>query len=599
MNKINKGILVPALLIFLIVGGVLITVFGFGKSKVEITKITLDKSSVELTVGKSITLTATIEPGSANGNITWNSSNSSIAIVDQEGNVTGKSEGTATVTAKTINGLSANCKIIVKKDDATLVQVSSIVLNKDTANLEIGKSIKLEATITPGNATNQSITWKSSNTDVATVTQSGAVTGKSEGTAVITATSNNGKSATCTIKVTKASTEFVAVTKVTLSETNISIQKGSTYKLTVTISPSNATSKPITWKSSNESIATVDQNGNVIGKSEGKAVITVTTTNGNKTATCNVTVTKASSGTVEVKSIKLDKTSLNISVGKSTKLTATISPSNATNKTITWKSSNSTVATVDNNGNVKGNGEGTATIKATSSNGKTAEAKVTVKKTTSSSPTKNKRALFVGDSITYGKDGHYSWADYIGEKYDLKKTVNAGLSGGVLSTFRGEKWLVDVLKQHKDEKYDYVILHGGINDISLTASRGEPKGSYKENDFSGKYDTGTFIGGLETYIYTAKKLWPNAKIGFIINYRTPTVTKIDSISTEYYKLIMKVCKKWGVKYINLYSGKASNGKKYSDILKVTTNTYLSDGVHLNKQGYKTISPYIYKWMKTL
>ena len=138
-------------------------------------------------------------------------------------------------------------------------------------------------------------------------------------------------------------------------------------------------------------------------------------------------------------------------------------------------------------------------------------------------------------------------------------------------------------------------MQGGCNDIAKDVKIG----SYVDDDFSGNYDTNTFIGGLETYIYTVKKQWPNAKIGYIINYRTPADSSVDPISNEYYTIIKKVCNKWGIKYIDLYSGKASNGTSYSDILKVTTNTYISDGIHLNRQGYNVISPYIYQWMKTL
>ncbi len=139
-------------------------------------------------------------------------------------------------------------------------------------------------------------------------------------------------------------------------------------------------------------------------------------------------------------------------------------------------------------------------------------------------------------------------------------------------------------------------MHGGTNDIS----RGVKLGTYKANDFSGNYDTNTFLGGLEYYIYTVKKQWPKAKIGYIINYQTPNSNQNRAtLSPKYYKKMKEVLKKWDVKYIDLYFGKASNGKTYSDILKVNTKVYLPDNLHLNADGYKLISPYIYKWMNTL
>ncbi len=477
----------------------------------------------------------------------------------------------------------------------------SSVNTKDIAFTEkivkVKRNSGIQLSLKGTNSTN--IRYQSSDNNIATVNEfSGYVTGIKNGTTTITAYDGNKTVDTCTVEVYTPSSS-VNITSLKLSDTNIMLYVGNTKQLKVTIAPSNATNKKIIWSTSNSSVATINSNGVVTAKSEGTATIKVRTEN-DISATCKVTVKKKSTPTtVAVTSVTLNKTSLSITKGSTSKLTATVAPSNASNKTITWSSSNTSIVTVDKNGNVKGIKEGSATITAKSNNGKTATCMVTVTKSSTTSPTKGKTALFVGDSITYGKDGHYSWANYIGEKYDLKKTVNAGLSGGVLSTFRGEKWLVDVVKSHKGEKYDYVILHGGINDISLVASRGEKKGTYKANDFSGKYDASTFIGGLETYIYTVKKQWPNAKIGYIINYRTPGATAIDPISKEYYNAIKTICKKWNIKYIDLFAGKTSSGQTFSSLLKVNTTTYLSDKVHLNRAGYNVISPYIYKWMKTL
>ncbi len=169
----------------------------------------------------------------------------------------------------------------------------------------------------------------------------------------------------------------VSVTGVTLDKTSINLDAGSSVTLNPTVSPSNATNKNVTWKSSNTSVATVS-NGVVIGVSAGNAVITVTTVDGSKTATCNVTV-KANSTVVSVTGVSLDKTALDVTKGSSTVITATVSPSNATNKNVTWKSSDASVATVSN-GIVTGVSEGTATITATTVDGsKTATCTVTVK----------------------------------------------------------------------------------------------------------------------------------------------------------------------------------------------------------------------------
>ena len=180
----------------------------------------------------------------------------------------------------------------------------------------------------------------------------------------------------------------VAVTGVSLNKTTTSIQVGASEKLTATVQPSNATNKAVNWSSNPTSVATVDNSGNVTAVAEGTATITVTTQDGNKTATCNVTVTPASSDPVAVTGVSLNKTSTTLTVGGSETLTATVQPSNATNKAVNWSSNTTSVATVDNNGKVTAVGEGTATITVTTQDGnKTATCSVTVNAAPPTPPT--------------------------------------------------------------------------------------------------------------------------------------------------------------------------------------------------------------------
>ena len=164
--------------------------------------------------------------------------------------------------------------------------VKGISLNKDKLSLVEGKSETLTATVTPSNATNKSVTWTSSDTKVATVSN-GKVTAVKAGTATITAKTSNGKTATCTVTVKK---KTVSATGISLNKTKLSLVKGSSATLTATITPSNATDKSVTWTSSNTSIATVSK-GKVTAVKAGTATITAKTSNG-KTATCTVTVKK-------------------------------------------------------------------------------------------------------------------------------------------------------------------------------------------------------------------------------------------------------------------------------------------------------------------
>ncbi len=167
------------------------------------------------------------------------------------------------------------------------------------------------------------------------------------------------------------------VTGVSLDKTRLNLNVGVGATLTPTITPSNATDKSVTWESSAPGVATVDTNGKVTAVAEGTATITVTTADGGKTATCEVTVTPPAK--TPVTSVTLDKTRLTLDVGGSDTLTATVKPDDATNKAVTWSTSNEKVATV-NNGVVTAVGAGTATITAAASDGsgKTATCTVTV-----------------------------------------------------------------------------------------------------------------------------------------------------------------------------------------------------------------------------
>ena len=171
--------------------------------------------------------------------------------------------------------------------------------------------------------------------------------------------------------------EPVAVTGVTLNKTSLTLEAGQDETLIATVAPSNADNKNISWSSSDNTVASVDQTGKVSAVAAGTATITVTTADGNKTHTCTVTVT-APSTTIPVTAIALNKTSTTITIGASETLTVSYTPTNAnTGKAITWTSSNNNIATV-NNGVVTAVAEGTATITAKSEGNFTATCAVTV-----------------------------------------------------------------------------------------------------------------------------------------------------------------------------------------------------------------------------
>ncbi len=341
---------------------------------VEVESVSLNKSEMTLTEGESETLAATVTPENAeNKSIIWSSNNEAVATVDANGTVIAKRAGTAVITATSTNGKSAGCTVTVEKKQ---IPVTEVRLSESTVGIVEGSTYKLTATVLPENTTDsKSVSWSSSNSEVAAVDVNGTVTAKRAGTAVITATSTNGKSAGCTVTVEK---KQIPVTEVRLSESTVGIVEGSTYKLTATVLPENTTdSKNVSWSSNNEAVATVDANGNVTAKRAGTAVITATSENG-KTASCTITVNKKDTN-ITITEVRLNKSTETLTEGDTTTLTATVLPENTTDsKSVSWSSSNSEVAAVDANGTVTAKSAGTAVITATSTNGKSAGCTVTV-----------------------------------------------------------------------------------------------------------------------------------------------------------------------------------------------------------------------------
>ena len=254
-------------------------------------------------------------------------------------------------------------------DTDKTISVTGVTLNKSTLALKVGSSELLTATITPSTATNQNVTWTSSNNAVATVSSSGNITAIAVGSAIISVTTTDGsKTASCSVSVSAAT---VSATGVILNKSTLSLPVGSNETLSATVSPSNATNANVSWSSSDATIATV-ANGKVTAVKAGTATITVKTEDGGYTATCAVTVT------IPVTGVTLNKSTLALVAGSSATLATTITPEDATNKSVTWSSSDTSIATVSD-GKVTAVKAGTATITVTTTDGsKTATCTVTV-----------------------------------------------------------------------------------------------------------------------------------------------------------------------------------------------------------------------------
>src|SRR5205814_151323 len=258
-----------------------------------------------------------------------------VATVSNSGHVSGVTPGTATITA-TSEGKSGTSSITV-----TNVPVATVDVTPPSASVQAGQTVQLAATPKDANGaplSGRTVTWSSSNTAVATVSNSGLVSGVTAGSATITATSE-GKSGTSSVTVTN-----VPVATVEVTPPSASVQAGQTVQLTGT--PRDAGGNPllgrtVTWSSSNTSVATVSNSGLVSGVTPGTA--TITATSEGKSGTSTVTVTP-----VPVASVDVTPPSASVQAGQTVQLTAT--PKDAggnplSGRTVTWSSSNTAVAT--------------------------------------------------------------------------------------------------------------------------------------------------------------------------------------------------------------------------------------------------------------
>ena len=259
------------------------TIHFQSSGNVKVSGISLDRSSISVSIGSSEQLNASVKPENAqNKTVRWESSNPTVASVSA-GLVTAKSKGTAIITARTGDGgYTATCTVTVSQP------VTGISLNQSSISIIKGKTYQLSASIQPSGASNRNVTWSSSNSNIATVSSSGKVSAKAAGTATITVTTKDGsKTAKCTVTVKN---EPIKVTGVSLNRSQITLFVGKSENLTAAVKPSNAANKGITWQSSNTNVATVDSSGRITARAEGTATITVKTNDNGKTAKCTVTV---------------------------------------------------------------------------------------------------------------------------------------------------------------------------------------------------------------------------------------------------------------------------------------------------------------------
>ncbi len=370
MKKDTIVILIIA--IFLMVGGYFLTNNLLNNKNNDLENgLELSSYNVELFVGDTYKVNAKVLPENTKyNNVIWYSENTNIATVSN-GIIKGESSGSTTIKVTTEN------KVVTKEIKVKVIkkeQEPNIIINNKEIEIYVGNSRKIDYHIEPTSATNKTVTWSSSNNDVATIDNDGIVLGKGVGTVTIKAKLNNGKMATCTVKVIKETPKLIKITSLKLGYNNkdvsnksIDLNKNDSIRLLVGISPSNATNKKLTWTSSNKSVATVDSNGNIKAIEKGTAKITVATNDGSNIKV-SVTINVIDTSTQKIDITKAIVSSVNDQkyTGKAITPKVTIKYNNktlleGTDYSLTYKDNiNVGKATITITG--KGNYKGTKTV---------------------------------------------------------------------------------------------------------------------------------------------------------------------------------------------------------------------------------------------
>ena len=383
--------------------GITVTVGEGGSSSTTVypTSISLSAASSSISIGGTSQLTVGYTPSDTNvKNVTFTSSNNSVATVSTSGLVTGVSQGNATITAtaETANGTtSATTSISV-----TPIAVTSVSLSSNSETIKVGKTVTLTPSISPANATNKNVTWTSSNTSVATVS-GGTVTGVAKGTAIITVTTvSASKTATCTVVVEEdtaggeetfsinysdlpstyqtGSTVYTAASGIKFQAYNcanysskVQFRASSGYLQTtealelqsVTINDRESNTLTVYGSNTAGSFSTEIKGINDVYDLSGYSYFKVARTTSGAAYCSSITVITGTPEPTDPTSILLSPTSAEVGVGGTKQLSVSYVPSNANqNKEITWTSSNTNVATVSS--------EGLVSVKSTATAGQTA-----------------------------------------------------------------------------------------------------------------------------------------------------------------------------------------------------------------------------------
>ena len=327
-----------------------------------------------LPLGETAEIILTVTPEDADTSaLKWSSSDEEVVTVDEEGNVTGITEGTSVIKVEAelpYETLRAVCTVTVHR-----VYAEGITIAEGEDTVAVGGTIRLEVVFDPANTTNKNVTWTSSDESIAKVDENGTVTGVSAGDAVITVTSEDGGYTAEREVHVIVPAEGISVNE---EESVSEIEYGHTGSIKIIFSPSDTTNQNVTWTSSDETIATVDENGVITAIGEGPVTITATSEDGGFTASKEINIIYR-----HIERIELEEDIIEALPGYTQALHTVFTPEDASNKKVIYASDNEEAVTVDNEGKITCITYGTAVITVTTEDGeKTAECTVTVKRET-------------------------------------------------------------------------------------------------------------------------------------------------------------------------------------------------------------------------
>lgn len=312
----------------------------------------LEDTELEMYVGQTHIVGYKITPDNASDKtVIWESFNTKVATVDADGKITAKSPGTALIMI-----MSKADPSIYKMITVTVKQkATSVKMNYKEVTMNRGEYFDMEVTIAPTNSTEASLIWESLNTKVVTVSSTGRLTARAEGTAIVLVRTESGVTSYCTVTVLEP------VTSLELDPTDIVIEVGEVFAIDPVFKPAEPSNVEVKWQSYDTSIATVNALGEVTGVSRGSTVITCESVDGGYRAFCMVTVVNPDIV------ITINPDNYRLGYGKTFTLEATVTNHGKTvdNVELIWSSSDDSICSVDQNGKIYGEDFGYATITVT------------------------------------------------------------------------------------------------------------------------------------------------------------------------------------------------------------------------------------------